>query len=394
MAKEFQLELELIAKIDDLERGMKDAQHAVEKSSDKMEQATKDAAEKGMAPLLETVAKVAAVMWVAEGAIKGAAAAVYGMAGDTEAAVNAIKGLPIVGPIATAIFDFADALEYAGNEATDAREDVLQLSIAVGTLEKALASRETRLSDMAELARLQGKTDEQIAMARLNTKFKTIKEESELEVIAANEAYEVRKQSIKDSHLSQAETLKLEIEAMMAHQAALSEIKKKAALRNKITTLQQQEQIKIAEEKRLEEIAKRNEELNKQAEAHHDMMLSMAEEQKKKEEEAAKAIATAQAAQKKADEERAKANQEALEKHLDFVKKVHDMKMDMAKVRAEAEMDVAQATSTFSTAGGSFTTGASAELIEAKLLTKISTASKELLAQIVANTAQVAGGFF
>ncbi len=38
---DFELELQLTARIDDLEKGMKDAQRAVEKSSEKMETATK-----------------------------------------------------------------------------------------------------------------------------------------------------------------------------------------------------------------------------------------------------------------------------------------------------------------------------------------------------------------
>lgn len=381
MAKEFELELELIAKIDDLEKGMKDAQRAVESSSDKMEQATKDAAEKGMAPLLETVAKVAAVMWIAEGAFKGAASAVYAMAGDTEAAVNAIKGLPIVGPIATAIFDFADALEYAGEEATDAREDLLKLSIAIQTLEKSLASRETRLSDMAELARLQGKTDEQIAMARLNTKFKTIQEEAQLETIAADEALKTRKQEIEDSHLANAEALSLQIDAMKEHEETLAAIKKRTALRNKITTLQQQEQVKIAQQKIDEEIAKKAEEnlahIAKVKEEHFAELKKQEEEKKK--------LADAAAA-------REKLRLEAEKKHLDLIKKIHGAEQEVAKVRADAADKVARATATFSTAGGSFTTGVSAQLNEAKLLTKISTASKELLAEIVRNTASAGMG--
>jgi len=39
---DFELELELTARIDDLERGMKDAQKAVERSSEKMEEATNE----------------------------------------------------------------------------------------------------------------------------------------------------------------------------------------------------------------------------------------------------------------------------------------------------------------------------------------------------------------
>ena len=117
-------------------------------------------------------------------------------------------------------------------------------------------------------------------------------------------------------------------------------------------------------------IAERQAELDAQAEEHAAFMLELGEEQKKK------------------DEERLKIE----EQRLALAKKVGDAEKEIAKARAEAEMNVAQATATFSTAGGSFTTGASAELNEAKLLTKISTASKELLAEIVRNTAGIGAG--
>jgi hypothetical protein len=52
----------------------------------------------------------------------------------------------------------------------------------------------------------------------------------------------------------------------------------------------------------------------------------------------------------------------------------------------------AGATATFATAGGSFTTAASAQVNEAKLLTKISQQSRDFLAMIMQNTARMAGG--
>ena len=378
---DFELELQLTARIDDLEKGMKDAQRAVEKSSKKMETATKDAAEGGVKPLIDKIAKVAATLFLAEAAFKVGGAAIRGMAGDTEGMITAVKSIPIIGPLATSIFDLADALEYAGEEATDAREDLLDLSIAIGTLEKSLASRETNLSDMAELARLSGRTDEQIAMARLNTKFKTIREEAKLEVIAANEANETRRKSIKDSHLAGAENQIQIALAMKAHNKELERIEAKAALRNKITTLQQREQLKIEQQKIDDEIAKKGEEnldYIAKVKADHFAELKKQEEEKKKQVEAAI----------EKEQERLKIQ----EKHLALVKKIHGAEQEIAKARSAAADKVAQATATFSTAGGSFTTGVSAQVNEAKLLTKISTASKELLAEIVRNTASAGMG--
>jgi hypothetical protein len=65
---------------------------------------------------------------------------------------------------------------------------------------------------------------------------------------------------------------------------------------------------------------------------------------------------------------------------------------EIAEARAEAERMVGGATATFATAGGSFTTAASAQVNEAKLLTKISQQSRDFLAMIMQNTARMAGG--
>ncbi len=64
---------------------------------------------------------------------------------------------------------------------------------------------------------------------------------------------------------------------------------------------------------------------------------------------------------------------------------------EIAEARAEAERQVAGATATFSTAGGSFTAAASAQVSEAKLLTRISQQSRDFLAQIVQNTMGLPG---
>ena len=118
---DFQLELELTARIDDLEKGMKDAQRAVEKSSQKMETATKDAAKGGVTPLIEKLAKIGATLFLAEAAFKVGAAAARGFAGDTESMTAALKSIPIFGPLITSVFDFGDALEYASDSAFRAR---------------------------------------------------------------------------------------------------------------------------------------------------------------------------------------------------------------------------------------------------------------------------------
>ena len=98
---DFELELELTARIDDLEKGMLDAQRAVEDSTNMMEQSMKDASEQGVAPFIEAIAKVAATLFLAEGALKIGAAAARGFSGDTESMVAALKSIPVFGPLIT-----------------------------------------------------------------------------------------------------------------------------------------------------------------------------------------------------------------------------------------------------------------------------------------------------
>ena len=69
-----------------------------------------------------------------------------------------------------------------------------------------------------------------------------------------------------------------------------------------------------------------------------------------------------------------------------------EVEKEILEARAEAQRMAAGATATFATAGGSFTTAASAQVNEAKLLTKISQQSRDFLAMIMQNTARMAGG--
>ena len=138
---------------------------------------------------------------------------------------------------------------------------------------------------------------------------------------------------------------------------------------------------KEAESKALEEEAARQEQIAKteaerarlakeREQFERDLRNSILEQEKK--------IAEEQEKQRKAE--------------LDFLNARLKMEQEIAEARAEAERMVGGATATFATAGGSFTTAASAQVNEAKLLTKISQQSRDFLAMIMQNTARMAGG--
>jgi hypothetical protein len=91
---DFQLELDVFASTAKLEKGLKRAEQAVDKTTGQMDRGSK-AADKGFSDLLGTVTKVAGSLFILEGAFKAGTAAASAMAGDTEAAANALKSLAV-----------------------------------------------------------------------------------------------------------------------------------------------------------------------------------------------------------------------------------------------------------------------------------------------------------
>lgn len=371
---DFELELQLTARIDDLEKGMKDAQRAVEKSSEKMETATKNAAEGGLKPLIDKIAKVAATLFLAEAAFKVGSAAVRGFAGDTESMTAALKSIPIFGPLITSIFDFGDALEYASDNAFGARAKIANLVLTAQELDSTISIITGKIDAFGKVQRLLGASEFAIAEANYKAEVERLEATHARSLQTIDEERMARHKALEEQNLSDEEEEKQSkrIDADRRRQIAAVNARlqlEKTALDLTLQKLRKEEEAEDAA-KDAAFIAERQAELDAQAEEHAAFMLELGEEQKKK------------------DEERLKIE----EQRLALAKKVGDVEKEIAKARAEAEMNVSQATATFSTAGGSFTTGASAELNEAKLLTKISTASKELLAEIVRNTAGIGAG--
>jgi len=392
MAGDFDLTVEVTAETAKLDAGLQKADQSVKRTAANMEQSTRSANEK-LEDTLSLIGKIAAPLFIAEGAFKGAGAALRGMAGDGDMAIEMLKGLPLVGGLVTSFFEFADALEYVGETATDAREATLQLSLTLGDLERGVARSRDRLADYTEMWKLQGKTATEIAKLTTNMTFKMLKDQEILERAAADRRHEERMKEIDDAHLARREELALQVEEMQRHEEELEEIRESFRRKNilnraRAVAAEQEEQRKAteaAEQKAAEERLAREkaatEEKKKIAEEMHAFM-----EEKHKEELARIAE------REKAEKEAADAAKKAAEVRMKFAKAAHTMQTEMAAARLAAEKAVAGMVSTFSTAGGAFTTGVSAQVSEQKLLTSISQQSRDFLAQIAANTARL-GGF-
>lgn len=382
---DFQLELELIARIDDLEKGMKEAQAAVETSSARMEEATKSATEKGLQPLIEKLAKIGATLFIAEGALKVGAAAVNAFTGDAEGMANALKSIPIFGPLITAMFDFEDALKRASGRMRDLRSETLKTSLELEKLSRLTSDISTNIGLRTQRLKLEGKTELEIARETLDSKKKLIDREFEVRAQQERDALKATKERIKEENLGAERTKQLVDEATKAFsmQALILATQKQAqkdlldlelkSLEAKKKSADEDEAAAAIEAERirgeinLERIAK--------------IKADHAREMEKREAERLKIA-----------KEEAKVRMAAFEKQLKLTNSMLTAEKEIAKARADAASNVSRATATFSTAGGSFTAGVSAQLNEAKLLTKISTASKELLAEIVRNTAGIGAG--
>jgi len=382
---DFQLELELVARIEDLEKGMKEAQAAVETSSARMEEATKSAAEKGLQPFIEKLAKIGATLFIAEGALKVGAAAVNAFTGDAEGMANALKSIPIFGPLITAMFDFEDALNRASGRMRDLRSETLKTSLELEKLSRLTSDISTNIGLRTQRLKLEGKTELEIARETLDSKKKLIDREFEVRAQQERDALKATKERIKEENLGAERTKQLVDEATKAFsmQALILasqkqdqkdlldlelkslEAKKKKADEDEAAAAIEAERIRG--EINLERIAK--------------IKADHAREMEKREAERLKIA-----------KEEAKVREAAFEKQLKLTNSMLTAEKEIAKARADAASNVSRATATFSTAGGSFTAGVSAQLNEAKLLTKISTASKELLAEIVRNTAGIGAG--
>ena len=371
---DFELELELIARIDDLERGMKDAQKAVERSSEKMEEATNEVSEGAFTPLIEKIAKVAAGLFLAEGAFKIGAASARAFAGDTESMAAALMSIPVIGPLITSMTEFGTALEYASESAFKARAKLAELREEAKSLDVTVGILGDRISSFAELQRLLGTDEATIAEFNFDREMQRLEATHRAKLLAIDEERMARHEALEADDLTFEEQRKREKQINEDRRRAIEAAEETLHLQRKIVE-QKLKQVKATQAeadlaKEAEFAAKRQAELDAEAESHHQFMLELAEEQKKKDE-----------ARLKRDEER-----------LAIAKKMEQAEQEVAKARAEAQKNVSRATATFSTAGGSFTAGISAQLNEAKLLTKISNASKELLAEIVRNTAGIGAG--
>jgi len=381
---DFQLELDVFASTSKLEAGLKKAERAVSK--------TADAADKtigklgGFQAVAKTVGVAAAAVAGFEAAVSLANAALGVMSGDAEKVRASLESLPIFGGLIARTFQFEEALHESSQRMRDLRFETIELDAALQKLNDRTSLLAENLSIQAQEMKLLGQSDLDIAIKQQDLKIRLLEQEAELEEAAIKKQGDARREEIQKANVSEEQRRQL-IEASrreIAEQLFLLSGQlqmKKNLIGLEIASLKAQEEAaalaeqEAQEAERIKQIADRQKELDRQAEEHQKQIMELEERARKKREEEA-------AAQKKAQEEQ-----------LAFVNARLKAEQEIRDARAKAERQTAGATASFSTAGGSFTTAASAQVNEAKLLTRISQQSRDFLAQIVQNTARMAGGF-
>ena len=374
---DFSLELDVFASTSKLEAGLKRAEQAVDNTTSNID---KDAgsAQKSFEGLLSTIGKVGAGLFLGEAAFKIAGASARAFAGDMEGVDQILAGLPIFGPLVTSAQEFQKALDYASDEATAFRARLAEIELQAKATSDAISSITSELAAQEQLFRLSGFTEYEIAEETYDRRLELIELEKKQKLQAIEDEANARAAAIEEQHLDYEEEVRLLNKIRELKYASNKAVEQEASMRSQVVELERRrarDEARAAEEaERQAKIAERQAEIDAAAEEHQKKIMELEERARKKREEDA-------AAQKKAQEEQ-----------LAFVNARLKMEQEIAEARAEAERQAAGATATFATAGGSFTAAASAQVNEAKLLTKISQQSRDFLAMIVQNTARMAGG--
>tara|TARA_R110000824_G_scaffold67096_3_gene173788 strand:- start:962 stop:2425 length:1464 start_codon:yes stop_codon:yes gene_type:complete len=294
-----------------------------------------------------------------------------------ESLASGVASIPIFGKIFEVGGEIGDALwhEDSGGGSMSMERD--QQESRKGAPERAahkarIAARNARAAEAMEQKKQREKTaKEQVDLAKLTSKHQL----AELSAAKAMDTSSIGEGGLSQSQREQA-------------------IFKEAELRKKLT----REQLEFEIEQRLKAIPETSEaerrlmEEQMRVEASIDF-VNIEESLARRLTALDKEYDRRDKLEKELEEKKVAAAKLRAEKELEEMTRVlqeqSKMQEELVDARASAQMQVAGATATFSTAGGSFTSAVSAQVNEAKILNTISKKSQALLESIVLNTARM-----
>ena len=371
----------------------------VEDELDDVADTASNKVEPGFEKMLKVVGKVSAALFIAEGAFKLGTAAVKGMTGDTEAMVQALNSLPLIGPLVTSFTEFGAALIHVSDEARHSRKMLYRLDEMMRRVNISATELSASLSAQAELYRATGLDEVRMQEMMISGR----REELELQHSVRMDQIEMERRA----EVEKIQALQLDEEAHYNLVTDLNQLSRDrvAASKDELETRllildvnlknarEEAKSLKAAEEKASlakQELAEKEakDKQKAQREAFKQEMVDMA----LREAAQMSGISKAKEYEKKKQEEIDAKREEQMAKEAAFLQRRQSVEKEIAAARKEAEAAVAGATATFSTAGGSFTTAATAQVSETKLLRSISQQSRDFLQEIVNNTAMMVRG--
>ena len=388
---EFNLEVEMTARVGNLEAAFREMQAEADKTAGKMEQSG-EAGATGIGKIAVAAAAVAASMAALELATGLAGAAMSLFSGDSEKVRASLSSLPIIGGLITKFYELGDAMEYASQAAQSQREQLLLLEFAAKDAAASIRILRDEIEDMELRAKREGKSELEIAVEVYEKRTELIRKEKFEKLDAIEAEYKARRDALSELNLDAEREFQL-FEELRASRHA----ERRAVTEN--------------HERDLEILSKQLGATKKAAEEAEDLRLQTieteAEAKKKADQEAFKqrmedealrlaaqmsGLAKVEQARKEAAKAEKARREEIAENEAAARKKMGEIQKKIDEERASALEAIQGMTGTFDTAGGSFTTGVKAQLDNSKILNKLSEESRDFLAQIVQNTARMVTG--
>ena len=456
MASEFNLEVEIVARMEKFEGQLKRLEGSIGKTQSKVGDIASE--QKGMGKLVKSAGKAAAAFAAIEIGAKAFSSIGQGLlgimdsfAGETEdaaahfeGALNAAKQLPFgIGGAIDAIFTlslaiagideqlrdlaemeqealkFDQARKNAALQSKSMRETFHATLRQVKILETAGEAEKARVTIQQDLADKVKKVEKQVKEATKNVgvfiggvlamsegmaetirrngqaTIDQLEKEAAIRIRIAKEIEEQVRNEERTAVIRQNQADLLSLQDQMAREQLRNDVEGLAVLDQ--TIRRREIERNFAQQiERAEKDGKdhvvRALENAKRLKLIQLEQLELVEDRARAEDKAAKAAEEAAKIAQKHAEDEKKRREEQMISQDEFMKSRVQAEEEIANAREEAQKSVRGATATFSTAGGSFTTAVNAQVNEAKIHQKISEQSRDFLAQIVENTAAMMGG--
>tara|TARA_A100001515_G_scaffold102495_1_gene83180 strand:+ start:35 stop:1231 length:1197 start_codon:yes stop_codon:yes gene_type:complete len=389
---DFQFEVEISAKIQELEQALNKATKSTQEAANKIADAVEKQADPAFENLLKTIGKVSAGLFLAEGAFKIGGAAARAFAGDGEGVVQMLNSLPVIGPLVTSFNEFAEALHFASEGATELRDRLFEMETAAKRADQASSALAARIQAQAEEMKALTFDEARIQEELFDDRMRLLEMNHEARLRQIDEERKAESEAIEAAALSLDAQEKAQSESAQRRRDAIKDAEEELEVRRRILAIQLDTAKSVKEQEVAERIEAAEAQEKQEEKARREAFRQEMEDMALRQAAQMSGVAKAEEFRKKKQAEIDAKRDEQMKREQAFLERRKKVEEEIAEAREKAEQAVMSSTASFSTAGGSFTTAATAQVNEAKLLRSISQQSRDFLQQIVNNTAAFAGG--